>query len=141
MGEEIIGADKEAVIVCYHREGGYASYRKVQGGLAPPSRVLINPECETRLRIVRREQKGHSGSMKQPPISVVLSHNRNQKNSDLVHSVLSDRRSCSAQTPPAEVLVSLVVGVLFLSFPPPVYKSEKMMKVNCRRSESLTTQI
>lgn len=57
MGEKIIGADKEAVIVCYHREGGYASYRKVQGGLAPPSRVLINPECETRLRIVRREQK------------------------------------------------------------------------------------
>lgn len=83
MGEEIIGADKEAVIVCYHREGGYASYRKVQGGLAPPSRVLINPECETRLRIVRREQKGHSGSMKQSPISVVLSHNRNQRNSDL----------------------------------------------------------
>lgn len=126
--------------MCHHWEGGYASYRKVQGGLATPSRVLIKPECETRLRIVRRGQKYHGGSRK------AAAHRRRpatqqeskQRPGCTVH--FQHRIRCSAQTPPAEVLVSLVVGVFFFfffsSFPPPVYKSEKVTKVNCRRSET-----
>lgn len=112
MGEEIIGADKEAVIVCYHREGGYASYRKVQGGLAPPS-LLISPECETKAadcsKRTKRSQRLHEAAAHQQSSC----HTTGIRAATWVHSALPDRRSCSAQTPPAEVLVSLVVGVLF----------------------------
>lgn len=129
MGEEIIGADKEAAIVCYRREKCYASYRKVQGGLATPSRLLIRPECETKLRkATKRSQRLREAASS--------CHTTGTTTATCVHSAFSkhEKLQCVDSSSRGPCLISCRSA--FVSFPPPAYKSEKVMKVNCRRSES-----
>lgn len=114
MGEEIIGAGKEAVIVCHRREVMQVTGRCKEDRLRPLA-CLINRVGETRLRIVRRGLKIAAAHSSSRPSASLVTYNTQagmKTPAGFAQCVSSLGGCCSAQVPPAEVLVSLVVGVL-----------------------------